>query len=208
MKIKGDKMKFFIASKNKHKIAEFTRILKPLGIELLSESDLERSLSEVDETGATFEENAYLKAISAVNETGLPSIADDSGLCVDALDGAPGIYSARFAGEPADNQRNNEKLLDLLKNIPQKERTAKFVCCIVCVFPSGEKVTVRGECPGYIAENYSGNRGFGYDPLFVSEIGCFGDLTDEQKDSVSHRGRALREFSNKIKEYINGETYA
>lgn len=196
-------MTFFIASKNKHKIAEFKRILTPLNINVISEADLEHPLSEVDETGTTFEENAYLKAISSLGETGLPSIADDSGLCVDFLNGEPGIYSARFAGEPVDNDRNNQKLLTLLKDVPMEKRTAKFVCCIVCVFPDGRKITVNGECNGYIADALSGNKGFGYDPLFISEIGCFGQLTDEEKDSVSHRSRALKEFSEKIKYFIN-----
>lgn len=196
-------MTFFIASKNKHKIAEFKRILLPLNIDVVSEADLEKPLSDVEETGKTFEENAYLKAVSAMQETGLPSIADDSGLCVDYLNGDPGIYSARFAGEPVDNDRNNKKLLEMLRDVPKEKRSAKFVCCIVCVFPSGRKLTVNGECHGRIAEAPSGNCGFGYDPLFISEIGCFGELTDEEKDSVSHRGRALKEFSVRITEFIN-----
>lgn len=195
-------MKFFIASKNRHKIAEFKRILLPLGIEVVSETDLELELSDVEETGSTFAENAQLKARSAMKETGLPSVADDSGLCVDWLNGAPGIYSARFAGEPTDNDRNNKKLLELLRDVPDENRTAKFMCCIVCVFPDGREIVASGECPGKIALAPSGNKGFGYDPLFISEIGCFGELTDDEKDSVSHRGKALISFSEKIKEFI------
>lgn len=195
-------MKFFIASKNLHKIEEFKRILSPLGVDLVTEADLNDNLPDVEETGTTFAENAYLKAEASVNFTGLPSIADDSGLCVDFLNGAPGIYSARFAGEPTDNQKSNEKLLMLLSGVPFEQRTAKFVCNIVCVFPDGKSFTAHGECCGHIAEECCGNNGFGYDPLFISELGCFGELSPQQKDTISHRGKALKDFSAKIKEYI------
>ncbi len=195
-------MKLFLASKNKHKIGEFKRILAPLGIELVSEDQLDYPLTEVEETGSTFEENAYLKASSALKETGFPSIADDSGLCVDYLNGEPGIYSARFAGEPVDNDKNNEKLLSLLKDVPLADRTARFVCSIVCVFPNGDKITAYGSCEGYIDFAPKGGNGFGYDPLFVSEIGSFGEVSDSEKDSVSHRGKALEDFSKKITMYL------
>lgn len=195
-------MKLFLASKNKHKIEEFKRILNPLGIQLLSEGDLETPLDEVDETGTTFEENAYLKAQSALEQTGLPSIADDSGLCVDFLDGQPGIYSARFAGLPVDNAKNNEKLLSLLDGVPFEKRTARFVCSIICVFPNGEKISSFGKCEGHILTAPKGDHGFGYDPLFESEVGCFGEISDAEKDSVSHRGRALKDFSEKIRKYF------
>lgn len=195
-------MRFFIASKNKHKIGEFKRILEPLGFDVVCENDLQLIIDEVEETGKTFLENALIKARACCKATSLPAIADDSGLCVDFLDGAPGVYSARFAGEPVNNEKNNEKLLTLLKNVPQKDRTARFECCIACVFPDGRELTVSGVCNGYIAEDYSGKNGFGYDPLFVSSIGCFGDLSDDQKDSVSHRGNALRKFAEEIKKYI------
>ena len=195
-------MKLFLASKNKHKILEFKRILAPLGIELVSEDQLEKPLTEVDETGTTFEENACLKASAALKETGLPSIADDSGLCVDYLNGDPGIYSARFAGDPVDNDKNNEKLLNLLKGVPKEDRSARFVCSIVCVFPDGNKITAMGSCEGYIDFAPKGNNGFGYDPLFVSEIGSFGEISDAEKDSVSHRGRALEDFLKKITKFL------
>lgn len=195
-------MKFFIASKNKHKIAEFVRILQPLNIEVISEADLDKPLTEVEENGNTFEENALLKAQGAMLETGLPSIADDSGLCVDYLDGAPGIYSARFAGEPTDNKKNNEKLLTLLKDVPKELRGAHFTSSIVCVFPNGDKITAEGKCNGYIATNYIGNNGFGYDPLFVSSLGSFGEISDAEKDSISHRGVALRIFADKLTNYF------
>ena len=195
-------MKFFIASKNKHKIAEFVRILQPLNIEVISEADLDKPLTEVEENGNTFEENALLKAQGAMLETGLPSIADDSGLCVDYLDGAPGIYSARFAGVPTDNKKNNEKLLTLLKDVPKELRGAHFTSSIVCVFPNGDKITAEGKCNGYIATNYIGNNGFGYDPLFVSSLGSFGEISDAEKDSISHRGVALRIFADKLANYF------
>lgn len=195
-------MKFFIASKNKHKIAEFVRILKPMNIDVVSESDLDKPLTEVEETGTTFAENAFLKAEMAMKETGLPSIADDSGLCVDYLNGAPGIYSARFAGEPTDNKKNNEKLLSLLKDVPLENRGAHFCSSIVCVFPNGDKITAEGKCFGRIAFDYMGTNGFGYDPLFVTSLGSFGEITDAQKDSISHRGVALREFAEKLSNYF------
>lgn len=195
-------MKFFIASKNKNKIAEFLRILEPMNIEVVSEADLEVPLTEVEETGTTFEENAYLKAASAMKETGLPSIADDSGLCVDYLNGAPGIYSARFAGEPTDNKKNNEKLLGLLKDVPLENRGAHFTSSIVCVFPNGDKILAEGKCEGHIAFDYKGTNGFGYDPLFVSQLGSFGEISGSEKDLISHRGVALREFANKLSIYL------
>lgn len=195
-------MQFLLATKNNHKLNEFKRIFNELGLELISEADLDTPLEEVDETGATFEENAFLKANGAMLKTGLPSIADDSGLCVDYLNGQPGIFSARFAGEPVDNDKNNEKLLQLLSGVKREDRTAKFVSSIVCVFPNGDTITANGECHGYIAEEKSGTNGFGYDPLFVSSIGCFGTISDKEKDSVSHRGRALTEFSKKLYEYL------
>lgn len=195
-------MKFFIASKNKHKIAEFVRILEPMNIEVISEADLVAPLTEVEETGKTFEENATLKAESAMKETGLPSIADDSGLCVDFLNGAPGIYSARFAGEPTDNKKNNEKLLELLKDVPIEKRGAHFTSSIVCVFPNGDKISAEGKCPGYIGFEYKGTNGFGYDPLFMSELGSFGEISGEQKDLISHRGVALRIFADKLSKYF------
>ena len=196
-------MKLFIASKNKHKIEEFVRILKPMNINVVSENVLPKPLSEVDENGTTFEENAVIKAESAMKETGMPSIADDSGLCVDYLNGAPGIYSARFAGEPTDNEKNNEKLLQLLKDVPMEKRGAHFLSCIACVFPNGDKIIAYGKCPGKIAFDYMGKNGFGYDPLFISEIGSFGQLSAEEKDSVSHRGAALKEFAEKLSIYLN-----
>ncbi|MBE6739687.1 MAG: RdgB/HAM1 family non-canonical purine NTP pyrophosphatase [Ruminococcaceae bacterium] len=198
-------MVFFVATKNEGKKKELLRILAPLGIEVISEKDLEKPLGDVIEDGKTFEENALIKARYAAAQTNLPSVADDSGLCVDAIGGQPGIYTARYAGEPTDNAKNNAKLLSVLKDVPMEKRTARFVSAVACVFPDGREFTVRGECEGKIAFELKGDKGFGYDPLFISELGCFGEISDEQKDSISHRGRALLKLKEKLtQEYIKG----
>lgn len=198
-------MKFFIATKNQKKLNELKRILTPLGITAICESDLNISIPEPEETGVTFEENAYIKAECGMKATGLPTIADDSGLCVDALGGAPGVYSARYAGEPTDNLKNNLKLLREMENVPEEERTARFISSVACVFPNGKGFSVDGKCEGKIAFQMTGNNGFGYDVLFVSELGCFGEISDELKDSISHRGRALEALSVKLKEFLKEE---
>lgn len=195
-------MQVFIATKNHNKLKELERILKPMGFEVLSENDLEKPLPEVEETGTTYEENALLKAHSGFEVTGLMTVADDSGLSVDILDGAPGLYSARYSGTGATYASNNEKLLAALKNVPHEKRTATFVSSIACVFPDGREFTVRGECKGYVAEKCSGEGGFGYDPLFVCEAGCYAEMTPEEKDRVSHRGNALRAFKAELEKYI------
>ena len=193
-------MKVFIATKNQKKLVELSRILEPMGFEVLSEKDLDKPLAEIEETGTTFEENAILKAKAGLNETGLISVADDSGICVDYLNGAPGIYSARYSGG-SDND-NNKKLLKELQGVPMEKRTAYYVAAIACVFPDGRQFTVRGECHGHIAFEEEGNCGFGYDPMFISEKGRFGYLSAEEKDSISHRGKALRLFKEELKKYI------
>ena len=195
-------MKVFIATKNEHKMKELSRILVPMGFEVICEKDLGSPIKEVEENGTTFEENALIKARAGLECTGYISVADDSGLCVDYLDGAPGIYSARYSGVHGDDEMNNKKILKELKNVPKEKRGAKFVSAIACVFPDGRSFTVRGECHGYIGFSELGNGGFGYDPLFIGEGGCFGLLTPEQKDKVSHRGKSLRLFEKEIKKYI------
>lgn len=195
-------MKIFIATKNHNKLKELERILKPMGFEVLSENDLEKPLPEVEETGTTYEENALLKAHSGLKETGWITVADDSGLSVDILDGAPGLYSARYSGSGSTYASNNEKLLAALKGVPRDKRTAVFVSAIACVFPDGREFTVRGECRGYVAEECRGSCGFGYDPLFVCPAGCYAEMTAEEKDKVSHRGNALRTFKEELKKYI------
>ncbi len=195
-------MKVFIATKNQKKLAELKRILLPMGIEAVCEADLDHALPEVEETGTTFEENALLKARSGVENTGLTSVADDSGLCVDALGGAPGVFSARFC-ETGDDEDNNDKLLFELRDVPMEKRDAHYVSVIACVFPDGREFTVRGECHGKIGFERDGTGGFGYDPLFIGRDGVpFGQLTAEQKDAISHRGKSLQKFKEEIKKYI------
>lgn len=196
-------MKIFIATKNAKKLKELKRILEPMGFEVLCEKDLDKPFEDAIEDGTTFEENAVIKAKSGLRQTGYISVADDSGICVDYLDGAPGIYSARYSGEHGNDKQNNDKLLRELENVPMEKRTAYYVAAIACVFPDGRQFTVRGECHGHIAfAEQEGPGGFGYDPLFISEIGPFSQVSDEQKDSVSHRGRALVKFKEKLTEYI------
>lgn len=195
-------MKVFIATKNLKKLEELSRILVPMGFEIVCERDLSKPLAEVEETGTTFEENAILKAKAGLKETGYISVADDSGICVDFLDGAPGIYSARYSGGHGNDELNNKKILKELEGVPMEERTAYYVAAIACVFPDGREFTVRGECHGHIAFEESGNCGFGYDPLFISEKGCFGHLSADEKDSISHRGKALRKLQEELPKYL------
>lgn len=196
-------MKFLIASNNKNKIKEFNRILSPLNISALSAEEMGISLDDVEETGKTFEENAIIKAKSACEKSGMVCIADDSGLVIDALDGRPGIYSARYAGENASDEDKINKVLEEMVNVPDGKRTAKFVCVICCMYPNGEKIIVRGECNGTIGFAARGEGGFGYDPIFFTDDNVtFAELTPSIKDAISHRGRALRLLSEElIKKY-------
>ncbi|MVB11895.1 dITP/XTP pyrophosphatase [Caprobacter fermentans] len=189
-------MKLIIATHNPDKIKEFERILSPLSVTVTT-----AKLDEVEETGSTFEENAFLKADAACRATGLPAVADDSGLAVDILNGEPGVYSARYAGEGASSEDCNRKLLHALRDLPAEKRSARFVCAICCVFPNGDIITARGECEGSIAFSPRGSGGFGYDPLFLVGGRSFGELSGDEKDKISHRGRALREFAEKLKKY-------
>lgn len=195
-------MKIFIATKNQKKLTELERILIPMGFEVLSEKDLSETFPDVEEYGTTFEENAIIKASAGLKNTGLISVADDSGICVDYLGGAPGIFSARYSGEHGDDESNNQKLLSELDGVPLSKRTARYVAAIACVFPDGKKFTVRGECEGKIGFEPKGSNGFGYDPYFISELGVMAELTSEQKDSISHRGKALKLFKEELKKYI------
>ncbi len=195
-------MDFLIATHNLKKRDELQRILSPLGIHVLTADEAGVSLTDVEETGTTFEENALLKARSGAQEGNMPCIADDSGLCVDALDGAPGVYSARFAGEHGNDAKNNAKLLDLLKDTPQERRTAQFISAVACVFPDGREFTVRGACRGVIGYAEKGTGGFGYDPLFYVGERSFAEFTAEEKDAVSHRGNALRKLSAELPKYL------
>lgn len=188
-------MKFIIASHNVHKLDELRRILAPLGVE----ADIDPALPEADETGVTFAENAFIKADEACKFTGLPAIADDSGLQVDALGGEPGVYSARYA--PVGQRKAT--VLQKLAGLPTEQRGAQFVSAVCCVFPNGDTVTAEGICRGHIGEAPRGEGGFGYDPIFVTENGrTFAELSPSEKDAISHRGRALRAFADNLAAYL------
>ncbi|HZG87105.1 XTP/dITP diphosphatase [Paenibacillus sp.] len=206
-----------IATRNKGKAAEFRDMLSPLGIEVLSLLDLpEGAAPDVVEDGETFAANAEKKARAAAEALGRPALADDSGLCVDELDGAPGVYSARYAGEPSDDARNNEKLLRELAAIGAEHTTAdgvaalspaRFVCALALYIPEqGRTIPAEGAVEGAIVPEPRGTGGFGYDPLFyVPGLGkTFGEAAPEEKHRVSHRGKALLELAEKLKHEFGG----
>ena len=196
-------MEFLIATHNMKKRDELYRILSPLGIDVKTADQLGIEITDVDETGETFYENAFLKAQSGCRESGMPCVADDSGLAVDYLVGAPGVYSARFAGNHGDDEANNNKLLKLLRDVPVEERTGRYVSVVCCVFPNGDIISARGTCEGYIGFEPVGNGGFGYDPLFVMGEKTMAQLTAEEKDAISHRGEATRLLAEKLKDYFD-----
>ena len=193
-------MKVILASKNPHTLTELSVILSQHGFEIALESEYGLDI-DVDETGTTFEENSLLKAEAVMKASGLPVLADDSGLMVDALDGAPGVYSARYGHKSSDGERT-EFLLENMKDVPDGKRTAKFVCVITCLWPDGRKIVARGECPGVITHEVHGENGFGYDPVFyLPELGMtYAELPSEQKNAISHRARALQEFCRKYQQ--------
>lgn len=195
-------MKIVAATHNKGKIREFQRILGRLGFETVSPNDV-GIYAQPEENGITFEENAIIKANAVAELCDFAVMADDSGLCVEALDGCPGVYSARYAGDGATDSQRVEKLLSEMKD--KTNRNAKFVSAIAFIMPDGEQITVTGETFGTIAYEPSGSDGFGYDPIFVSEdLGkTFAEASSEEKDSVSHRGRALDKLYNILKEKFN-----
>ena len=193
-------MEFIAATNNAHKLAEMRRILVRMGHTVLSQREA-GVLLEPEETGTTFEENAAIKAMAVMQASGLPAIADDSGLCVDALNGAPGIYSARYGGVDSDQARYR-LLLENLRGAGA--RTAHFHTAIVCCFPNGDRLDAAGDCFGTIAYAPQGDNGFGYDPVFfVPELRkTFAQLTPEEKNAISHRGNALRAFAAELKTYL------
>lgn len=195
-------MDFILATNNMKKLAEMQRILSPLGINVVTAKMLGTTLEEVEEDGKTFEDNAKLKAVAACKQMNMPAIADDSGLCVDYLDGAPGIFSARFAGEHGNDEKNNDLLLEKLDGVVLEKRGAHYVCAICCEFPDGKEIIVRGECHGVIGFERDGNEGFGYDPLFLVNGKSFGRYTAEEKDKISHRGNALRLLTKELEKVI------
>lgn len=196
-------MKFVLATQNPKKLNEMRAILEDLGVEIVSEGDLGLAL-EVEETGETFAENSRLKAQAVMEASGLPAIADDSGLCVDALNGGPGVYSARYGGEGLDDAGRCALLLNNMRG--QTTRAAHFHTTITCCFPNGDVIAADGDCPGTIAFVPMGEGGFGYDPVFfVPELRrTFAQLTPEEKAQISHRGRALRAFRDRLTDYLKG----
>ena len=225
-------MELILASRNKKKIREMEALLAKYvdDVRILSLDDIGFE-GDIEEDGTTFEENALIKARTAMAASGnrcdavkddripaapaaiaddripaiaddrIPALADDSGLAVDALDGAPGVYSARYAGGHGDDAANNACLLRNLSDIPVKERTARFVCCIACVFPDGREITVRGETEGLILDDPRGDGGFGYDPYFYYEPygKTFAEMTADEKNAISHRGKAVAKLAEKLK---------
>ena len=205
------------ATGNAAKLREIRRILEPRGYQVKSQKEL-GILLDPEENGTTFAENAYIKAEAICNASGLPTLADDSGLAVDVLGGEPGVYSARYAGTHGDDEANNKKLLANLAQIPEEKRRAKFVCAICFYMPGGDHITVQGKCPGHIISKARGNNGFGYDPLFVAdEIGLAdgtaapntqglttSEMEDWQKDAISHRGKALAQLDAQLEDFMAG----
>lgn len=195
--------KIIFATGNQGKLKEIRMILKDLPVEIVSMKEAGIDIN-IDENGSTFEENAVIKAKAIMEKTGCLVLADDSGLEVDYMDKAPGIYSARFLGEDTSYDVKNNYILDRLKGVPDELRTARFVCAVAAVFPDGKTVTRRGTIEGIIGHQTAGSNGFGYDPIFyVPEFNCTtAQLDPEQKNAVSHRGKALRAIGEVIREYL------
>ena len=193
--------KFVLATHNPGKLREMSAILAELGVEVVSPKELGITV-DVEETGTTFAENAMLKARAICAAAGLPAIADDSGLCVDALNGGPGVYSARYGGEGLDDKGRYQLLLSSMRG--QTTRAAHFTCSIACAFPNGDTLTAEGQVQGTIAFAPMGEGGFGYDPVFFYPplAKTFGQLTAEEKSAISHRGNALKDFSAKLATYL------
>ena len=192
-------MKICAATGNAGKLREPRRILEAQGHEVVSQKELGITL-EPEETGTTFAANALIKAQTICKASGLPTIADDSGLCVEALGGAPGVYSARYCGHHGDDEANNRKLISLIKDVPYEKRTARFVSVITMVYPDGRSVVARGEVEGHLLLEPHGGNGFGYDPLFVP-VGydeTFGVIDPEVKNRISHRANALKVLREKL----------
>ena len=197
-------MKFILASNNEGKKAEMLRIIRPLipEIEILTAREAGFGTVDPEETGVTFAENAEIKARAFMELTGMPAIADDSGLCVDALGGAPGVHTARYAGDH-DFDSAMDKLLDELKDVPMDKRGAYFISAICCVWPDGRMLTAEGRCNGYIGLEKGGKEGFGFDPVFYMPGGrCFGSIPGDEKDAISHRGNSMREFAAKLRQFL------
>ena len=192
-------MRFVLASNNQKKLAEMAAILSGLGVEVVRPADLGIHI-EVEETGTTFAENAMLKAKAICEASKLPAIADDSGLCVDALNGGPGVYSARYMGEDTAQEIKNNGILKELENVPEENRGAQFVSAICCVLSKEDIVECEGACHGSIGYEPLGDGGFGYDPIFMVNGRSYSQLSGEEKDAISHRGVALRKLHDILKD--------
>ena len=195
-------MKVVLASKNAHKLKEISKITEKFDMELVLESQVGVDI-DVEETGSTFEENSFIKAEAVMKATGLPALADDSGIAVDALNGEPGIYSARYGFDPSlDDWGRLELLLKNTEQVPDGSRQAQFVCVITLVTPEGQVIQARGEAHGELLRQPAGEGGFGYDPIFYyPPLGkSFAELSPEEKNQVSHRAQALKLFYEKLKE--------
>lgn len=197
-------MKFVLATQNPKKLEEMQAVLESLGVEIVSQAELGVKI-EVEETGETFAENSLLKAKAVMEATGLPAIADDSGLCVDALNGAPGVYSARYGGEGLTDEDRYMLLLEVLRG--QTDRRAHFHTTITCAFPDGDVLTAEGDCHGTIAFAPMGNDGFGYNPVFFvpEKRKTFAQMTLAERSAISHRGKALRVFRAELEEYLKNK---
>lgn len=197
-----DTPRVVVATANAHKLAEIRAILAGHGLDVELVAMTEFDLDSPDEDGETFEANALIKARACAAATGSIAIADDSGLAVDALDGAPGVYSARYAGPGADDAANNAKLLTEIAELPGAKRTARFVCAAAAVGPDGHEIVLRGEMPGRLVDTPRGEHGFGYDPLFVADATgddrTNGELAPDDKDAISHRGAAFRALAEHL----------
>jgi XTP/dITP diphosphohydrolase len=195
-------MKIVLATKNKKKAEEIRRIIEDKSVCLYTLDDFP-DCPQVEEDGKTFEENAVKKAVTIAKQTGLPSIADDSGLEVDALDGAPGIYSARYSGKDSDDKKNIKKLLSEMQYVEDKDRGARFVCSIVFASPDGQINTCTEYCEGTIGIKPEGSNGFGYDPVFypAGYKKTFAEMTEAEKDEISHRGKAIKKLAEFLRKH-------
>ena len=194
-------MVFAVATNNQKKLKEIQRILDSFGITAKTLRDLSIEI-EIEENGTTFEENAVIKAKAIAEIANLPTISDDSGLEVDALGGAPGVYTARFAGEHATDDENIDKLLAELSGVEKADRTARFVSAVCLYMPDGRHTVCRGTCEGWIGWERIGDGGFGYDPVFMVGETSYSQMSAEEKDAISHRGSALRQLKDKINDFI------
>jgi XTP/dITP diphosphohydrolase len=195
-----------LATRNAKKLAELDRLLAGAGLDVeILGSDAFSELPEIEETGSTFAENSLIKARAVSTHTGLIAIADDSGLCVDALDGQPGIYSARWAGEGATDESNLDLVLEQIRDVEPAHRTAHFACAAALVLPSGEEYVVHGQVNGVLLTQRRGEGGFGYDPIFLPDgfDATTAEMTPEQKDAISHRGQAMRALVPVIQEHVH-----